>query len=1111
MARALRPSLILITLLTLTLLLCSGDVEANPGPGRDLSICHINTRSLCPNDRSKRIDEIHSQLCLRDHYDVICISETWLHLDILDDAVDIPNYQLFRKDRPEGRGGGVAIYVHKSLPVKRRNDLEENNLELLLLELTSQQKRFILGCCYRPPGTNARDAQIFIDTFQIVVNNIIFDAPESLFLLGDFNDKCILWDDEHTGSELGRKLHNLVLTNNLFQIIQEPTHLTPHNISTLDLILTDSPGYILDSGIGAPLGDPYHCLIFCRIRVQTPKQNCYKRDIWEYKHGNYEGLNESLSTAPWDAMDIYDEIDEAAHYFKSLFLQTCKDFIPTKRITVRPRDEHWITNDVRRSFRKRNRAHKRWKRNPSDATFNHYTQAREETEACKQTAKDIYYSNLSRRLISPETGAKEYWKLTKELYGTKVKGGIPPLVKDDKVYSSPQDKCNILNTHFAKKSKLPNQLPHLPDVASDTNSTLETLHFTEEEVCKVIKGLDKSKATGPDSVSNTLLKRTAQAITRPLCSLFNKSLAWGKFPNDWKIAHLAPIFKSNNKQDPTNYRPISLLSNIGKLLERLVFIKLYEYCMMNNLLTWRNSAYKIGDSTINQLTYLVHRIYEALSQGQDVCFVSLDASAAFDRVWHDGLLYKLQKLGIKGALLIWIADYLSNRKQRVVIEGCHSDWTYIKSGVPQGSILGPLLFLIYTNDIVNNIESEIFLFADDTAILEPLSLGNLSIDKVNRDLVRLSNWASQWLVQFNPTKTKYLIFSKKTERQQYQPLFLQNKQLTEVDSHKHLGLVLNNTLTWDNHINKICTEAGRRIASIKRLPNNITPLTKLHIYCTFIRPVLEYGNVIFDNCTNRVSDELESIQRQAALAITRAYSHTTHVNLLRECGLQTLKDRRSQAKSILFFKIKKGKAPEYLQDLIPQEVGTANYNLRNSQDIRLPKTNKNYFLKSFIPSSIKAWNDLSENVRNIAEVDSFKLSLSKIYGKLETYKPYLQGQTAGHIHLSRIRMKLSGLNSHRKRHHFIDFSTCPNCGARLEDETHFFLFCTAYAAARRDMLASLGHMLPQYGGPLAHLETRKNQKEIIKIIINGTQKEQVDFEIFDIISVYIINTNRFNW
>ena len=326
-------------------------------------------------------------------------------------------------------------------------------------------------------------------------------------------------------------------------------------------------------------------------------------------------------------MDIFDDIDESADYFKTLLLQTCREFIPSKRITVRPREEAWITNDVRRNFRKRNHAHKRWKRNPSDANFVKYTQARADTEASKQQAKDAYYSRLSQRLLDPNTGTKEYWRLTKELYGSKVKGGIPPLIKDDKVYSNAQDKCNIFNDHFAKKSKLPDLLPPLPQLVADTDVSLDHMLFTVDEVLKVIKNLDISKATGPDGISNAILKRTADAIARPLCILFNKSLAWGKFPSDWKIAHLTPIFKSNNKQDHTNYRPISLLSNIGKILERLVFIKLYEFCLRHNLLTWRNAAYKAGDSTINQMIYLVHRIYQALEKGEDVCFVSLDASA----------------------------------------------------------------------------------------------------------------------------------------------------------------------------------------------------------------------------------------------------------------------------------------------------------------------------------------------------------------------------------------------------------------------------------------------------------------------------------------------------
>ena len=419
--------------------------------------------------------------------------------------------------------------------------------------------------------------------------------------------------------------------------------------------------------------------------------------------------------------------------------------------------------------------------------------------------------------------------------------------------------------------------------------------------------------------------------------------------------------------------------------------------------------------------------------------------------------------------------------------------------------------MIYTNDIVTNIESEILLFADDTAILEPLSNDNQSIDKINRDLERLSSWATQWLVQFNPTKTKYLIFSKKLERRAYPPLYLQNKRLVEVEQHKHLGLTLNNKLTWEDHISRVCTEAGKRLSVIKRLPSNITPFTKLQLYKTFVRPVLEYGSVIFDNCSNNSSEAMESVQRQAAIAATRAYKNTSNTYLLPECGLESLQDRRTKAKLTLMFKIRRGKTPDYLRILLPKDVGENQaYNLRNSQNIRLPKITKNYFLKSFIPSTIKSWNLLSENLRNIAEVDTFKQNLSTIYGKVETYKPYLTGQSEGHIHLSRIRMNLSGLNAHRRKHHFIDHSICPKCNYPQEDATHFLLECTAYAAQRTTLMDHLRTLLPRHVGMLGQLGTKSNRKKLSKLLIQGTKSEDIDRTLFNIISQFIESTNRFD-
>jgi len=200
---------------------------------------------------------------------------------------------------------------------------------------------------------------------------------------------------------------------------------------------------------------------------------------------------------------------------------------------------------------------------------------------------------------------------------------------------------------------------------------------------------------------------------------------------------------------------------MGKVFERVVFNHLYKYCQDNNLLTWRNSGYKPLDSSINQLIYISHKIYESLEKGQDICFISLDATSAFDRIWHEGLLFKLKCKGICGKLFDWFESYLSDRFQKVVIKGQLSNFIKILAGVPQGSILGPLLFLIYIDDIINDIESNILLFADDTSILETISNPKLSFDKLNRDLTRLNLWSNQWLVTFNPTKTEYILYFQK--------------------------------------------------------------------------------------------------------------------------------------------------------------------------------------------------------------------------------------------------------------------------------------------------------------------------------------------------------------
>ena len=267
---------------------------------------------------------------------------------------------------------------------------------------------------------------------------------------------------------------------------------------------------------------------------------------------------------------------------------------------------------------------------------------------------------------------------------------------------------------------------------------------------------------------------------------------------------------------------------------------------------------------------------------------------------------------------------------------------------------------------------------------------------------------------------------------------------------------------------------------------------------------------MFDNCTDQLAHKLENTQRQAILAITRGYQNTSSVKLLEEVGMETLGKRRKNQKLIQLFKMKNNLVPMYLASLTPQEIGqNLSYNLRNANALRVPKTTKNYYLKSFIPSTTQLWNILDHHIRLLTDLDLFKKLIQQNSPK-KLNKSYLCGTSEGHVHLSRIRMGLSGLNAHRKRYHFIDHNICPCCNTNNENEIHFFLICTNHAAHRGDMLVQLSHTLPQHTDILNDIANKRSQKKICDIITCGTGKHDVDLRIFKIVSSFIEKTNRFN-
>ena len=338
----------------------------------------------------------------------------------------------------------------------------------------------------------------------------------------------------------------------------------------------------------------------------------------------------------------------------------------------------------------------------------------------------------------------------------------------------------------------------------------------------------------------------------------------------WKFANVIPIFKKNDGQDKLNYRPVLLLTCLSKICEKIVFIRLYNFLLEIKFLTPFQSGFRPGDSTTNQLILITHKIYEALEQGKEVRMVFLDIRKAIDKVWHRGLLLKLERLGVRDPLLKWFRSYLTGRKQRVIIDGQSSDWRQIEAGVPQCSVLGPLLFILMTLLQMFNLIL-FFMPMHDTSLLEIVDDPALTSAKLNNDLELINIWTKKWLVTINPDKTKSMIFSVKCQKPLHPQLKYDNKAIESVSNHKHLGVTLSSNLSWRAHVFNIYERASKRLNYFKGLKFRINREALNQLYKALIRPVLEYAaDVIWDNCSLSECDLIESVQYESARVVTGA-------------------------------------------------------------------------------------------------------------------------------------------------------------------------------------------------------------------------------------------------
>ncbi len=511
---------------------------------------------------------------------------------------------------------------------------------------------------------------------------------------------------------------------------------------------------------------------------------------------------------------------------------------------------------------------------------------------------------------------------------------------------------------------------------------MPNISITDNGIGKMIKGLKTHKAAGPDQISPRILKELSSSVTPILGIIFRKSYDSGEIPDQWRKANVVPIYKKGKKSDPANYRPISLTSIVCKLMEHIITSSIMrhgnqKHGVMGHILYDLQHGFRAQRSCETQLIEFCTDIVNNLQDGKQTDVIVLDFSKAFDKVSHKMLLEKLHHYGIRGKTNKWIADFLTNRTQNVVLDGESSYTGKVISGEPQGSVLGPSLFLYYINDLPEGLGSKVRLFADDTVIYMAIKWETDAKD-LQSDLDKLVAWESKWKMKFNPKKCEVLHITRSRNPQKF-TYKLHGVDLASVKSTKYLGVNISSDLRWNTHIDSITAKATRSLNFIKRNLQISNPKLKTVAYNSLVRPLVEYASPVWDPHTATNIAKLEMVQRRAARYVLHRYHYRSSVGLmLDQLGWHSLQQRREQARLSMLYKIHKGDVAIDKHSYLVPEIHRGRKSEHN-ESYQVPHSRVDYHRYSFFPNTVRVWNCLPVTVVTAVEFPVFKARLAATY------------------------------------------------------------------------------------------------------------------------------------